>query len=132
MVCFITTLVVILALGFCALIIFLIVRFFRWIFSPVRSAQAANPARPADEIAVSKEFQQFSSERIEYWNKIISQQKAAGVFDETKKVYETGEYKGVKYSIIRSSRSDTKSEDEEADLMVQMLIYSQLQEGDFE
>jgi len=132
MVCFIITLAVMLALGFCAFIIFLIVKFFKWIFSPAGSAPVINPAQDVNEITVSQEFQQFSSDRIEYWNGIIRQQKAAGIFDENKKVYETGEYKGVKYSIIQSTGSDTKSEDEEADLMVQMLIYSQLQEGDFD
>ena len=125
MIWFLIFLVVIIALSFGAFIVFLIVKFFKWFFSPLKSAPAVKANPNISEITNTDEFKQFSSSRIDYWNKIIKEQKSVGVFDETKKIYETGEYKGIKYSIISSSISTIDNEYSEADLLIQMIIFSQ-------
>ncbi|MCL4378275.1 MAG: hypothetical protein M1409_07850 [Actinobacteria bacterium] len=125
MIWFLIVLVIIVALGFGAFIIFLIVKFFKWLFSTPKSTPVVNANPNIDKITNSVEFKQFSSNRIEYWNKIIKEQKSAGVFDETKRIYETGEYKGIKYSIIHDTGGPIDNEDP-ADLLIQMIIFSQL------
>lgn len=117
---------VIIALGFCVFIIFLIVKFLKWVFSSPKSAPVVNANPNINEITNSDEFKQFSSNRIEYWNKIIKEQKSTGVFDESKKIYEKGEYRGIKYSIVSNSVSNIDNENSEADLLIQMIIFSQL------
>ena len=117
---------VIIALGSSAFIIFLIVKFIKWVFSPPKSAPVINANPDINEIINSDRYKQFSSNRIEYWNKIIKEQKSTGVFDESKKIYEEGEYKGIKYSIVSNSVSNIDNENSEADLLIQMIIFSQL------
>ena len=117
---------VIIALGFCVFIIFLIVKFLKWVFSSPKSTPVANANPNINEITNSDEFKQFSSNRIKYWNKIIKEQKSTGVFDESKKIYEKGEYRGIKYSIVSNSGSIADVENSEADLLIQMIIFSKL------
>ena len=118
--------ILIIALSFCVFIIFLIVKFLRWFFSPPKSAPIVNTNPNINEITSSDKFKQFCSNRIEYWNKIIKEQKSTGVFDESKKIYEKGEYKGIKYNIVNNSGSSIDDENSEADLLIQMIIFSQL------
>ena len=118
--------ILIIALGFCVFIIFLIVKFLKWVFSPPKSAPIVNANPNINEITSSDKFKQFCSNRIEYWNKIIKEQKSTGVFDESKKIYEKGEYKGIKYSIVSNFVSNIDNENSEADLLIQMIIFSQL------
>lgn len=118
--------ILIIALSFCVFIIFLIVKFFRWFFSPPKSAPIVNAGSNINAITNSDEFNQFCSKRTEYWNKIIKEQKSTRVFDENKKIYEVGEYKGIKYNIVSNSRSNADNENSEADLLIQMIIFSQL------
>jgi hypothetical protein len=125
---FLILLVIIIATGIIAFIIFLAVKFFRWVFSPITISQSVNSDINKNDLASSEQFRQFSSERVEYWNRVIKQQKSAGTFDEGKKLYEEGQYKGIKYSIVISSVSDMESEGPEADLMVQMIMFTQLHE----
>ena len=126
MIWFLIVLVVIIALGFSTFIIFLIVKFIRWFFSPPKSIPIVNANPNINEITSSDKFKQFCSKRTEYWNKIIKEQKSTGVFDESKKIYEKGEYRGIKYSIVSNSVSNIDNENSEADLLIQMIIFSQL------
>jgi len=107
-------------------IIVFVVKLLKWFFSSLISAPAANASPNANAITGSDEFNQFCSKRTEYWNEIIKEQKSRGVFDENKKIYEAGEYKGVKYNIVSNSGSNADAEDSEADLLIQMIIFSQL------
>jgi hypothetical protein len=102
------------------------VKFIKWFFSPPKIAPLVNANPNINAITNSDEFNQFCSKRIEYWNKIIKEQKSTGVFDENKKIYEAGEYKGIKYNIVSNSGSNADTEDSEADLLIQMTIFSQL------
>ncbi|MBN1298281.1 MAG: hypothetical protein JW997_01190 [Actinobacteria bacterium] len=115
---------VIVAIAIIALLIFFAVKFFKWLFTPLNTGNAK--AQNADEMSRSEQFRRFSSERVAYYNSVIKQQKAAGTFDEGKKVYEEGEYMGVKYSIVKSSAVDMEGPYTEEDLMVQMIIFTQV------
>jgi hypothetical protein len=118
--------ILIIALGFGAFLIFLLVKFIKWFFLPLKSAPAVNANPNINAITGSDEFSQFCSKRIEYWDKIIKEQKSSGVFDENKKIYESGEYKGIKYNIVSNSGSNADVENSEEDLLIQMIIFSQL------
>jgi hypothetical protein len=117
--------ILIIALGFCAFIIVFVVKLLKWFFSSLKSAPAANANPDINAITGSDEFNQFCSKRTEYWNKIIKEQKSRGVFDKNKKIYEAGEYKGVKYNIVSNSGSNAGAEDSEADLLIQIIVFSQ-------
>ena len=118
--------IIIAAIGIIALIIFLALRFLKWLFMPANAGHADNINQNIEDVSKSEQFRQFSQERTEYWNRVIRQQKLAGTFDEGRKVYEEGQYMGIKYSIVRSSVSDFESEGPEADLMVQMIMFTQV------
>ena len=57
------------------------------VFSPPKFLPPANANSYVNTINGSDEFKQFITNRITYWNKIIREQKSAGVFNETKKIY---------------------------------------------
>ena len=118
--------ILILALGFCVFIIVFAVKLLKWFFSSLISAPAANSNPDINAITGSDEFNQFCSKRTEYWNEIIKEQKSSGVFDENKKIYEAGEYKGIKYNIVSKSGSNAGTEDSEANLLIQIIKFSQL------
>ena len=67
----------------------------------------------------------FVRKELKYWNEKIKRQKFSGVFDKNKKIYEAGEYKGIKYNIVSNSGSNAGAEDSEADLLIQMILLSQ-------
>ncbi|MBM3700951.1 MAG: hypothetical protein FJW68_08605 [Actinobacteria bacterium] len=115
---------IIIVIAVVALIIFLIARFIRRLFTPLSAGNAQG--QNAGDISKSEQFRQFSHERTEYWDRVIRQQKASGTFDENKRVYEEGQYMGVKYSIVKSSAIDTESQGTEADLIVQMIMFTQV------
>ena len=117
--------IIILALGFSAFIIFLIVKFFKWVFLPSKISPSGNTNPYVNAIVGSNEFKQFIANRVEYWNKKINEQKSAEVFDETKKIYEEGEYKGVKYNIVRSFGDNIGNENSGADLLIKIILFSQ-------
>lgn len=117
--------IIILALVFSAFIIFLIVRFFKWIFLPPKISPSANANPNVNAITGSDEFKQFIVNRVEHWNKKIKEQKSVGVFDGNKKIYEEGEYMGVKYNIVRSSGSKINNENSGADLLIKIILFSQ-------
>ena len=117
--------IIILALGFSAFIIFLIVKFFKWIFSPPKSIPVANANPYVNAIAGSDEFKQFIANRVEHWNKKIKEQKSSGVFDVTKKIYEEGEYEGVKYNIVSKPGGNMDNENSGADLLIKIILFSQ-------
>ena len=117
---------IIIAIAAAALIIFLVARFIRRLFMPGSASHANNINQNIEDVSKSEQFRQFSQERTEYWNRAIRQQKLAGTFDEGKKVYEEGQYMGIKYSIVKGSVSDMESEGPEADLMVQMIMFTQV------
>ena len=117
--------IIILALGFSAFIIFLIVKFFKWVFLPSKISPSANADPYVNAIVSSDEFKQLIANRAEYWNKKINEQKSAGVFDENKEIYEKGEFKGVKYNIVRSSGSKINNENSGVDLLIKIILFSQ-------
>lgn len=116
---------IIIAIAAAALIIFLIARFIRRLFMPGSAGHADNINQNIEDVSKSEQFRQFSQDRTEYWNRAIRQQILAGTFDESKKVYEEGQYMGIKYSIVKSSVSEMESEGPEADLIVQMIMFTQ-------
>ena len=115
--------IIILVSVFSAFIIFLIVKFFKWFFLPSKIPQSANANLFVNAVAGSNEFKQFIATRVEYWNKKIKEQKIARVFDETKKIYEEGEYGGVKYSIVSNSGSNMDNENSGADLLIKIILF---------
>jgi len=115
--------IIIMAFGFGAFVISLIVKFFKWFFSPPKILQPANANPYVNAITDSDEFKQFITNRIDYWNKIIREKKSAGIFDETKNIYEEGEHRGIKYNIARSSGSNTGSDNSGADLIIKIFLF---------
>ena len=117
--------IIILALGFSAFIIFLIVKFFKWVFLPLKILPSANADSYINAITDSDEFKQFIAARVEYWNEKVKEQKSSGVFDVNKKIYEEGEYRGVKYNIVSKPGGNMDNENSGADLLIKIILFSQ-------
>jgi uncharacterized protein YqfA (UPF0365 family) len=117
-------LLIIVAIAIIALVIFFALRFFKWLFTPPSAGNARG--QNSGDMSKSEQYRRFSPERVAYWDRVIKQQKTDGTFDESKKVYEEGQYMGVKYSIVKSSAIDMDGPYTEEDLMVQMIMFTQV------